>query len=417
MGELYKEAVRVPITPQIINQVRAEKKDHLLGEIRYYTSVDIALVHDEAGTSSLDLETQELRKGAEAQNAEAAQSSSEGETAQTDLFQENQTISILTFKESGASLNQTRISRDDEGMLGSINQEGDIFEINYPERQITLGFVLNQEKNWYDLEFAVEENEQKRIPLTLAGTRPHLLINYQTVFSNAGETRIQLNSGPDYQAGDASRLSSPVSSQPGTIDNRALPPAAAAEPVNNTNRSVAVINPADNTPVVAMEFVDNTGRPAAAANPVEDTALSVSDRPVIVFGQFDTDDSLGPSSFSEFPRIPPVLSPDETAAGEGNTVVLIMSGTGGSGLTPVADISGAGAETRASGYTIQVGAFREQKNAAAAYAALEQEGFSPLYEYHQNLTRVVIPAVDQKELARTREKVKALGFGDPYVRP
>jgi cell division protein FtsN len=67
-------------------------------------------------------------------------------------------------------------------------------------------------------------------------------------------------------------------------------------------------------------------------------------------------------------------------------------------------------------YTVQVGAFQDQKNAASAYTVLERGGFSPLYECHQNLTRVVIPAVDQKDLAWTRERLKALGFGEPYVR-
>jgi hypothetical protein len=29
---------------------------------------------------------------------------------------------------------------------------------------------------------------------------------------------------------------------------------------------------------------------------------------------------------------------------------------------------------------------------------------------------VVLPAVERKDLAGTREKLKALGFGEPYVR-
>jgi hypothetical protein len=551
---LYKEAVRVPITPQIVNQVREEKKGYLLGEIRYYTSVNIALIHDSTGASSLDLETQELGRNTETQDI--VQNSSGTGPDQRDLSQDNSSILILTFKEGGSSLNQNRISRNDEGQLGSISPKGDIFEISYPNHRITLGFVLNQERNWYDLEFAVEENGQGRVPLALTGARPHLLINYQTVFPNTGETRIQLNNGQNRPAEGssavtgqdpaASQLSSLQSLQPDAIDDgsgaldntaqpvvateppddtaqpivavaelpvdtaqpvviatespddtaqpvvatkppddtaqpivavaelpvdtaqpvaAATPPVDVAQPVvapaalpNDTAQPVAPATPPVDTaqPVVATEPPDDTAQPivavaalpndtaqpvAPATPPVDttqpvvvatespvNTAQPVPDQNlVMVIGQSGKEEPQRSSSLPEVSWVPPVLSPvQELVPNEDNTVkvVLIMSGAGNSSAdrTPVVDTSGvnsvAGEEPRASGtyYTIQVGAFREQKNAVAAYVALERDGFNPLYEYHQNLTRVVIPAVDQRELVQTRERIKALGFGDPYVR-
>jgi cell division protein FtsN len=67
-------------------------------------------------------------------------------------------------------------------------------------------------------------------------------------------------------------------------------------------------------------------------------------------------------------------------------------------------------------FVVQVGAFQDKKLADAAYAALKQEGFNPNYEDYQDLTRVFIPEVEPKDLARTRDRVKALGFGEPYIR-
>ncbi|MDR2136517.1 MAG: SPOR domain-containing protein [Treponema sp.] len=119
----------------------------------------------------------------------------------------------------------------------------------------------------------------------------------------------------------------------------------------------------------------------------------------------------------ESPRVPVILPLDQESDYSANPrigeVVLLM---GGSAPT-VRNVSTASV-TGVSGnhYTIQVGAFRDQENAAAAYAALERGGFTPLYECHKDVTRVVIPAVDQKDLARTRERIKALGLGEPYVR-
>jgi hypothetical protein len=527
LESLYKDAIRVPITPQIVNQVRAEKKEYLLGEIRYFTSVNIVLVRDRAGTSSLGLETQELRRAQDAGTAQTAQTGA----GEADSAQDGQTITILTFKEGGSSLNQSRIFKDDEGQLGSISPEGDVFEINYPERRITLGFVLNPEKNWYDLEFAVEETKEGRVPLALTGARPHLLIYYRTVFPESGETRIQLNDEPvppakgtsgltgqepalaqvppqpagGGQPGEAGAAQS-ANEAPGTVQsvtetavavemtqpvaeplmavettqpvNEApvleTPPPVNGEmaraetpvPVNDTAEVVAVETaPPVDTPVVVETTVDEplvaveTTRPVTEI-PVNETPLA--ETPVPVNGEVAqagtpaaVNDAAGPADQgagllaagpavivvsgagnpvpenAPEPASPPAPSPEsspipvilsfdrEDEDPPPVEVVLLIGGPASAGALGVYNVSGAGpvaAGLPGNYFTVQVGAFREQKNAARVYAALERGGFSPLYECHQDLTKVVIPAVNQKDLAWTRERIKALGFGEPYVR-
>jgi cell division protein FtsN len=411
---LYKDAIRVPITPYIVSQVRAEQKEQLLSEIRYYTSVDIVLLRDSAGASSVGLETQAL-----------------GESPQS-----SEAITILTFNEGASSLNQSKISRDDEGQLGSLSPEGDVFEIVYPERLITLGFVLNREKNWYDLEFAIEETGEGRLPLALTGTRPHLLIHYRTVSPDSGEARIQLDSTPVQPAETSSALSgqssamvqvsSPQVPEPGPAEN--------VQPVADVQPEVDVQPVADAQPVVDVQ-------PVVSVQPEDDAAQSLNETVEFVYetAQFvneplaevpddpvplapysppvlQTADLSGTEAGSQIPAIVSFEQKDEYEADPFGEVVLLMGGSAdaapGSGL-----VTGATEEpVPRTSYTVQVGAFRDQKNATLAYTTLERGGFNPCYEPHQNLTRVVIPAVDQKDLAWTKERLKTLGFGELYVR-
>jgi hypothetical protein len=365
---LYKGAIRVPITPQIVAQVRKENKEHLLKEIRYYTSVNIVLVHDGAGVSSIDLETPGLR--------------------------ENQ--DVLTFREGGPSLNQSRISRDEEGRLaGAVSQEGDTFEISYPGHPLILGFVLNHERNWYDLEFAAEETGGERIPLAMSGARPHLLINYQAFFPDTSETRIQFDNSLD---NSVNRLAprQPVESYPADGQDFALP-------------QDSYILPPGFHPV-EIEGVDRFAGETGGAILGEFPAAEV----------FPENGYAYPESFAAEPP-PPGEPPVPEAPPPSGELVLVENGDYSPEVVLVLDDPGANtggnpAPGNAGYYTVQVGAFQDQKNAAAAYTALERGGFAPCYEYHQSLTRVVIPAVAQKDLSRTREKIRALGFSELYVR-
>jgi hypothetical protein len=362
---LYKGAIRVPITPQIVDQVREENKEHLFEEIPYYTSVDIVLVHDRAGTSSIDLETQKLRKDQE----------------------------VLTFREGGPSLNQSKISRDEEGRLaGAISQEGDTFEISYPEHPVILGFVLNRESNWYDLEFAVEETGGERIPLAMAGARPHLLINYRTVFPDASETRVQFDNRINQQTPRQPAESSSAAGQDFAL------------------RQAEYIPPLD-FDAVDIEAVDRFANKTGGDIWGEPPAAKV----------FRENEYTYPESFAAEPAPPdepwvpeaPPPSREHVLVENGGyspEVVLVLDDSGANtGGNPAPGNAG-------NYYTVQVGAFQNQKNAVAAYTALERGGFAPCYEYHQSLTRVVIPAVAQKDLPRTREKIRALGFSELYVR-
>jgi hypothetical protein len=376
LEDLYKDALRVPISPQIVKQIRDEKKEQLLEEIRYYPSVNIVLVHDRAGSSSLGLETQELRRP---QGDEAAP--------------ETEELTILTFQEGGSTLNQSRISRNDGGQLAGISPEGDVFEINYPDRRITLGFVLNPERNWYDLDFAIEETGEGRVPLALTGARPHLLIHYRTVFPSAGETRIQMNAEPA-----PVRDTSLVTEQDPALVR--LPPSPAAF------ESEAPIWPA--APVEAAPQAEIAPQTEAEA---EIAAEDGAARP-------QESRSLAWAEASPVPviELSPIWESAVTTAYDREVILIVEEAFPDVPLVPVA--AAGGVQDRAPGnyYIIQVGAFQDQEHAALAYAALEQGGFSPIYECHQNLTRVVIPEVEQKDLARTRERIKALGFGEPYLR-
>jgi hypothetical protein len=411
---LYREAVRVPITPQIVNQVRKEERDYLLGEIRYYTSVNIALMHSRAGESSMTLENRELPRvrrglpvqtsqGQTAQNQANSPGSSAAQDAASGVSIEFQEIPILTFNEGGSSLDQRRITSDDEGHLKGLNPEGNVFEIVYPDRGITLGFALNQEENWYDLEFAVDENTGERTSLAMTGARPHLMINYQAIFP-FGETRIQMDRPiPQTEPPGAvnTELWQPPRESPSLpglsdLDEALIPPSSPEAGISGLPAEGGAENPAlssgeDETADLGEDFYLEEAPPTVwEDNNGEDLYLGGESPEVDVV--FLAEKTSPPASAGAVPD----RGPEETAPVFPLLVESVLSGPGN--------------------YIIQVGAFREKRNASAAFAALERAGFCPLYEAHQDLTRVLIPAVERGDLARVREKVKALGLGEPYVR-
>jgi hypothetical protein len=399
---LYREAVRVPITPQIISQVRKEEKDYLLGEIRYFTSVNIALMHSRAGESAMNLENKDLPKvtmARSAQNPENVKKRSSTQDAASDVSLTYLEIPVLIFREGGSSLDQRRITSDDEGHLKGLAPEGDVLEIHYPDRELTLGFVLNPEENWYDLEFAVDENTGERTSLAMTGTRPHLMINYQAVFP-FGETRIQMDK------------SIPRKESPGVVRTEMPPPQELLPPLTGLSDLEGALIPGS----------------SPAESPTDSPPLSSKGTIEIA----DPGDGEGDFYLEEAPLTPWADSygDNDLYLGEGESpevdVVFLAEKTnppasagavparGPEETTPAASVESA--LPGPGNYIIQVGAFREKRNASAAFAALERAGFYPLYESHQDLTRVLIPAIERADLARIREKVKALGLGEPYVR-
>jgi hypothetical protein len=335
------EAVRVPITPQIVNQVKAYS---LSEDMRYYTSVTVSLLRDNTGQSSSDLKPEPLRL--------------EAETGPNP-----QGITVLTYTEGGSSSAQTPISitSRDEGQLKESSLDLTVFEIEYPGRQIILGFVLNPVTGWYDLDF-MRGAGGERIPLILTGSRPHLMTDFWTKFS--GNAQAQRDPRPAGQAASPSPTSQAPASGPvtspydqdffaGDSTEWQLP-----DPLDQNDYSFNLVPAGERPPVPEYSFT--TG--SEEANEVS-PAMTVK---LLVTG-------------SDPAAAPAVFLPDTS-------------------------------------YVLQVGAYHDRKNAAAAYTVLEREGFSPRYEDYQNLTRVVLPSVARNDLARTREKLKALGLGEPYVR-
>jgi cell division septation protein DedD len=386
---LYKGAVRVPMTPQIVSQVTQEEKDYLFGEISYFTSVGIALMHSRTGESSMAVEDQNLPKVKgtipPAGNSKTTKKSSSAQ--EPDMSLTFQDVPVLTFREGGSSLDQRRITSNDEGHLKALSPGGDVFEIHYPEREITLGFALNREENWYDLEFAVDENTGERVSLAMTGVRPHLMINYQAVFP-AGETRIQMDKTLP-RAGSSGGNKSPVSGPPSSASLPEPYPPSASLPEPEPYPRSSPFEPAPSAPPAGMAedypFYPEDGGEIVNLGGQEDFYLE--EAPPTPWGEEPGDNSY--------------------VGGAGPEVEVVFQGAN----APASDITGPGNQ-----YVIQVGAFKEKGNASAAFTALERAGFYPFYESHRDLTRVLIPAVEQGDLARIREKVKALGLGEPYVR-
>jgi hypothetical protein len=416
LRDLYREAVRVPLTPQIVEQVRKDNRAYLLGEIRYFSSVNIALMNSRTGDSSLDVETKELprvrrvqpaqdsqtasaaqtSRSAQARNSGTSQNPGNGRLAQdsgespaqeSPLSVTVQEIGVLTFREGGSFLNQRRITSDEEGHLKSLSPGGDEFEIHFPARGITLGFVLNQEENWYDLEFALDEITGQRTPLAMTGIRPHLMIYYQTVFPS-GETRIQMD-----------RALEPSSSVPGAVPEDNLPPQVPGydyQPEIVPPEEAAGLDEEPPVPSFAGDWepYSQEGWEEGDLGPV----ISLERAPPT---PWEDGDDMFSCQGEDLVEIDVVLAVEKAAPPAPDfPTERFYSGEGG--VSP--------------GYIIQVGAFREKRNAAAAFTALERAGFCPFYEDYQDLTRVLIPAVEGGDLVRVKEKIKTLGFGEPYVR-
>jgi hypothetical protein len=388
LQDLFKGAVRVPMTPQIVSQIRDEKKEYLFGEIEYFISVNTAFTRNRAGESSMNVENHEVPRGRRTSRPAPGPQANQGSSSPSSLVY--QEVEVLTFREGGSSLNQRRITNSDEGRLKTLSPQGDVFEVHYPSREIVLVFVLNREKNWYDLEFAVEETNGEtggeRVPLTIAGTRPRLMINYQTVFPG-GETRIQMDSAADLNQ------SPPPTGGPLSV----RPP----EPVPMIDDGLPIFIDVEKPPGPGMEPVAGEWDPY----PEKDAKTAVSEYHK---EEFFLEESY-PIVWEDYDESPDFYEGENSV--EVEVVILVENAA-----PPVEEKSSGEGQSPDTGYIIQVGAFRERKNAALAFTALEQAGFSPLYESHRDLTRVIIPAVEEGSLARVKERVKALGFGEPYVR-
>jgi rare lipoprotein A len=67
-------------------------------------------------------------------------------------------------------------------------------------------------------------------------------------------------------------------------------------------------------------------------------------------------------------------------------------------------------------YRVQVGSFREARNALAAFDQLKGAGLNPVYERNGEFFRVVLSGIPSDEIAGILQKVYTAGFKDPLLR-
>jgi rare lipoprotein A len=67
-------------------------------------------------------------------------------------------------------------------------------------------------------------------------------------------------------------------------------------------------------------------------------------------------------------------------------------------------------------YRVQIGSFREARNALASFERIKETGLSPVYERNGDYFRVVITGVPSAEMAAVLQKLQTAGFYDPLLR-
>jgi cell division protein FtsN len=65
---------------------------------------------------------------------------------------------------------------------------------------------------------------------------------------------------------------------------------------------------------------------------------------------------------------------------------------------------------------LQVGAFRDPRNAARVFDTLRANGFTPEYKTSEGFYRVVVSGVKTAEISIYTEKLRSIGFYDIFVR-
>jgi cell division protein FtsN len=67
-------------------------------------------------------------------------------------------------------------------------------------------------------------------------------------------------------------------------------------------------------------------------------------------------------------------------------------------------------------YRIQVGSYKEARNALAAFERLKGAGLNPVYERNGEYFRVVLSGVPSEEISAALQKISSSGFRDPLLR-
>jgi hypothetical protein len=67
-------------------------------------------------------------------------------------------------------------------------------------------------------------------------------------------------------------------------------------------------------------------------------------------------------------------------------------------------------------YRVQVGSYKEARNALSTFERLKNAGLCPVYERHGDYFRVVLSGIPSEEVSGVLQKVSASGFRDPLLR-
>jgi cell division protein FtsN len=67
-------------------------------------------------------------------------------------------------------------------------------------------------------------------------------------------------------------------------------------------------------------------------------------------------------------------------------------------------------------YSVQVGAYKTPAHAQEAFTRAMQAGFTPAFETHQGLIRVLIPGVRGSDMQKTAERLYKAGFQEIWLR-
>ncbi|MDR0641576.1 MAG: septal ring lytic transglycosylase RlpA family protein [Treponema sp.] len=67
-------------------------------------------------------------------------------------------------------------------------------------------------------------------------------------------------------------------------------------------------------------------------------------------------------------------------------------------------------------YRVQIGSFKEARNALAVFERLKEAGLNPVYERHDEFFRVVLSGIPSENMAEILRKLQLAGFNEPLLR-
>jgi rare lipoprotein A len=67
-------------------------------------------------------------------------------------------------------------------------------------------------------------------------------------------------------------------------------------------------------------------------------------------------------------------------------------------------------------YRVQVGSYKEARNALGVFERLKNAGLDPLYERNGDYFRVVLAGIPSEEVNGVLQKLGSAGFSDPLLR-